>query len=172
MDKIMTVSYEIILDFYGDRRANRSGLPLMNHIDEGLEILYLRNASQTTKDAFCLHPFLQHDLDLTSNWRDDRLKFVDPEVIILAMEYRSVANDYLGKGVSKSGKDIRLSPINEVNEMLVADKIQNRKDYERYVRLGLLSEEKDRLDRYFRQWFDVLNIRDAYYESVVEALGD
>ena len=43
--------YFYISKVYGDNRAKRSGLPLMNHIDEGLDILNILNASDESKRA-------------------------------------------------------------------------------------------------------------------------
>ena len=64
----MTPEYQAILNFYADRRAQRSNLPLMNHIDEALQILDWIGASEITKRAFCLHPIFQADSDFAQNW--------------------------------------------------------------------------------------------------------
>jgi hypothetical protein len=48
---------ELITQFYGDRKAERSGVPLINHIHEGLWILESMNASRVTKQGWCLHPW-------------------------------------------------------------------------------------------------------------------
>ncbi len=55
---------------------------------------------------------------------------MDRRVMLLGVEYRSTANNHLS--VKPADESIRLSPIAEVNHMLVADKIQNRKDFEIY----------------------------------------
>jgi len=92
-----TPEYRAISEFYGDRCAERSGVRLMNHIDEGLAILDFYKASDDAKAAFCLHPLCQSDEELSANvgagfWYSSKAR-----VIILAMEYRSVANEYLSR---------------------------------------------------------------------------
>ena len=130
---------------YGRRTANRSGLPYINHILEGIYILNYIDASENAICAYIVHPLFQ---------ADDKLLVVDldqiePEIVLLCMEYRSVANEYLPKrDISKIG-EIRLSPLEDVNNMLIADKIQNYKDFktnkEKYV-------NADRLQVYFENW--------------------
>lgn len=55
---------------------------------------------------------------------------MDKRVLLLGMEYRYTANNYLS--FKPADDPIHLSPIAEVNQMLIADKIQNRKDFEIY----------------------------------------
>ena len=41
--------YQIVKKFYGSQKAKRSGVPLINHIDEGLLILSHIQANDTAK---------------------------------------------------------------------------------------------------------------------------
>lgn len=76
---------------------------------------------------------------------------------MLTMEYRSVANDFLSQKVD-TGQKIRLSPLKDVNDMLIADKIQNYKDFMQYhYHTHARSQE---LFRYFNLWFDALGCRE------------
>ena len=59
--------YALIEAYYGNRTAKRSGVWLMNHIDEGLAVLAKINAPKEAYSAFCLHPLVQNDVDLASN---------------------------------------------------------------------------------------------------------
>lgn len=61
---------------------------------------------------------------------------MDRRVMLLGMEYRSTANNYLS--FKSATEQIKLSPITDVNHMLVADKVQNRKDFEIYHKGALL----------------------------------
>jgi (p)ppGpp synthase/HD superfamily hydrolase len=54
-------AYKIISDYYGESTTKRSGVKLINHIDEGIEILKSIGADDDTIDAYCLHPILQSD---------------------------------------------------------------------------------------------------------------
>ena len=122
-------AYQLIRDHYGTQTAERSNVPLINHIDEGLIVLHELNASSETIDAYCLHPLLQNDADLKANAIRVTSE-VDSLSVLLAMEYRSVANEHLSW--ADASKEIRLSPLHQVTQMLIADKVQNRKDFELY----------------------------------------
>lgn len=153
----------MISDFYGDKRANRSQVPLMNHIIEGISILKYLNASHQAKAAFCIHPLLQSDADLAVNFSTVMLK-VDADVMGLAMEYRSVANEYLSLRNITHINEIRLSPLKEVNDMLVADKVQNYKDFILYHH-GTHPRSTE-LHYYFRNWLmrlDCSDVMDEFY---------
>lgn len=119
--------YNSIQDYYGDKRANRSGVPYIKHIDDGLRILEELNADYYTKEAYCLHPIFQSDQDLLKNIH--LIDRIDSGIMTLVMEYRSVANEYLSKRKIVSIDEIRLSPLIEVNKMLLADKLQNFSDF-------------------------------------------
>lgn len=56
-------AYRLISEYYSDKVAKRSNVPLMNHIDEGIDILISIGACQDTIDAYCIHPILQSDDD-------------------------------------------------------------------------------------------------------------
>ena len=153
--------YRIISDIYSDKIATRSGVKLINHIDEGLYILDKIGASDVAKRAYCLHPIVQDDESLKNN--KHLLKNIDSDVIIASIEYRSVANDYLSKRDIKSLDEIKLSPLKDVNDMLIADKIQNRKDFELY-HLGK-HERSSQLDQYFKNWLNKLGVSENDYQE-------
>lgn len=153
--------YRIISDFYGGEIATRSGVQLMNHIDEGLYILYKIGASDIAKRAYCLHPIVQDDESLKNN--KHLLNNVDSDVVIASIEYRSIANEYLSKRNINSLDEIRLSPLKDINDMLIADKIQNRKDFELY-HLGK-HERSSQLDQYFKNWLTKLDVSENDYQE-------
>jgi len=155
--------YNLISDFYGSKKAKRSGVFYMNHIDEGLYILNRIEATMTAKKAYCIHPLIQGDEDLLQNRY--LLSEVDVQTVITATEYRSVANEYLSKRKIQSADDIRLSPLKDVNDMLIADKIQNRKDFELYHKNH---EHARELKEYFDNWFYKLGITEEFYQECVK----
>lgn len=152
---MLTAEYGLIRNHYGEGVAARTGVPLMRHIDDGLEILRGIGASDRACRAWCLHPLFQGDADLARTMLTD-LSALKPEVVLLAMEYRSVANAYLSRREIQSLAEIRLSPLAEVNQMLVADKIQNYKDFARFHRAT--HPRAEALERYFQNWFERLEI--------------
>jgi len=156
--------YQAIETLYGDTKAERSGIFYMNHIDEGLWILNQIGASNTAMRAFCLHPAVQQDHDLFAN--EDILSEIccNPRTLAYAMEYRSVANEYLSPKESvTSASEIRLSSIPDVNDMLVADKIQNYKDFILYHKDA--HPRSGYLDRYFKLWLERLGVSESQFKE-------
>ena len=161
--------YRLIKEHYGNKRAYRSNVPLINHIDEGLVILNELNASISAKSAYCLHPIFQEDaeLKLARNNFDLTRKMTEVEMM-LVMEYRNIANAYLSTRDINSIDEIALSPLEEVNTMLIADKIQNRKDFEIYHKGQHVRSNE--LEQYFRNWFLRLEITDEFYQDMLSKL--
>jgi len=164
-----TKAYQCIRQYYGEREARRSGVPLINHIDEGLQVLSWIESGDAAMEAFCIHPLVQSDEDLSRNWGSVALSEVPSKVLALAMEYRSVANANLSFREVKEISDIRLSPFGEVNQMLVADKVQNFKDFRKH-HLGS-HPRSEALDRYFRNWLARLDIPMDQFEVWAAKLG-
>ena len=148
--------YNIMAKYYGDKITKRSGLHLMNHIDDGLAILEAMNASQDTKDAFVIHPMLQADEALFENRNNaGLLYYIKPKVLLLAMEYRKTAMHFLPKHMLIENIHPIKSVLNEVNLMLIADKIQNQKDFNIYHK-GTHENSKN-LEDYYEMWLVVLH---------------
>ncbi len=152
---------------YGDRRARRSGRYLMAHIDEGLFLLGQLDAAQVERDAWCLHPLVQGDDDLRATWSlgDAPWRGIDPRAALLTMAYRATANAYLAHHPPAAPP---ACPLPEVARLLVADKVQNRLDFERHLRGEIANS--DRLDAYFAEWLAALGIDDARYVELARAL--
>lgn len=148
------VELDLIKSYYGTAITKRSKVPLMNHITEGIDILDMIAATELAKRAYCIHPIVQADVDLLKNIH--RIKNVDGHVVALAMEYRRVANAYLSPRVIKSIDEIELSPLEDVNDMLRADKLQNEKDFRKH-HLGTHPRSKE-LEEYFLNWFKRLDL--------------
>lgn len=148
--------------FYGDRLAKRSKVPLINHLYEGNRILQKLNVAIEVRAAYYLHPLVQEDSCLKENIA--LLNLFSPEIVTLVMEYRNIANAGLRNnivGIDENGgvyqkKPIQVSIIPRVNSMLVADKVQNYKDFCLYHK-GI-HEDSEQLDFYFKAWFRALGI--------------
>lgn len=166
LGKRLPREYDIISDHYQDIKANRSGISYINHIQEGLTVLTHRSNSidSDVSKAFCLHPIFQAPsfFNLKTRSKIEHLQ-LDPVIVCLAMEYKEIANAHL---VKNHGQPIRLSTCWEVNEMLVADKIQNYKDFQDTYK-GTQEEYAIR-DEYFKAWLDVLGV--TWPEYYIEAL--
>lgn len=177
--KTISQEYRSISKFYGDKTAKRSGVPLMNHINEGLDILEAIYASQDAMRAFCIHPLIQEDKELANLVETESLLAFSPKVILLSMEYRARANDWLSDKVRKECSTdyngefaFDGSPnkgvLKEVHQMLIADKVQNYKDFEKY-HLGR-HHRSDELKVYFEQWLIELGVGRSYYKSLIDKL--
>lgn len=158
--------YELIKAHYKDRVAKRSGLPLMNHIDEGLKILDKLGASDNAKRAFCLHPIIQEA-------KYKLLKTIElaasGDAALLAYEYAVTANAYLPKHTQDLEDELPLIPNLDVKHMLIADKVQNYKDF-----YAVYTPQKHLLHRhsyqtllvYFANWFNHLHITEELYDDL------
>ncbi|MCC6995627.1 MAG: hypothetical protein IT370_13540 [Deltaproteobacteria bacterium] len=160
--------YRAIAAHYAGRAASRSRVPYMQHIDEGLTILRRQRATDRAMRAFCLHPLVQSDADLAASYPRLATLSDDAQVLALALEYRAVANAALSQRALASAADIALSPLAEVNQMLVADKIQNYKDFILHHRGR--HPRSAALERYFRLWLERLGIDDAAYARLSAGL--
>jgi len=151
--------YRMVEAFYGNKVTRRTGVHLMNHIDEGLFVMAARGATEASMRAFCMHPLVQGDADLAAFVEQGLVDQVDKYVLLLAVEYRNIANAYLSYAASSAS--FALSPLAEVNEMLVADKVQNRKDFQRFHAAS--HPRAGRLAEYFSQWLARLSVTEEEY---------
>jgi hypothetical protein len=162
--------YAAVEAFYGATRAARSNVLYMHHIDEGLAVLERIGASERAARAFCLHPLVQRDDDLARTYEAMQTAPItdDPRVLALALEYRNIANATLSPREIASAADIPLSPLEEVNQMVVADKVQNRKDFVLHHRAT--HPRRRALDRYFALWLERLGVSDERFAALFEDL--
>lgn len=175
--------YRAIQAFYDNRTAKRSGVRLMNHIDEGLAILDHLEAPDDAKAAFCLHPLFQADPELMTvgqNYMTSRHAGVDAMPVMLTMEYRQWANAFLSEKVT-FGKNSQgyyrfivsgranTGPIPEVKQMLIADKVQNYKDFELHHKDTHARSAE--LDYYFKQWLAALGISVGHYQALCKVIA-
>lgn len=163
--------YKLISSYYGIDCTNRSQIPLMNHIDEGILILEDLNADYNAIIAYCIHPLCQSD-DMLVNYflKNGIYNQIQPNILLLALEYRKTANSYLHHNldVIRPSDVIRLSPLDDVNNMLIADKIQNYKDFLIY-HYGT-HEQSDKLNQYFINWLTALGVYSnfEYYKNLLK----
>ena len=148
-----TKSYSLIVNHYKNKKTERSKVPLINHINEGLDILQILNADLVTQQAFCLHPLVQNDICFDYSC-------LEKEIIFLAKEYKIKANSYLC-----TPKNDWVTHIFEVKQlvgnisdnclkMFLAYKIQNQKDF--YIYHYLSHPRSEQLSNYFKLWLAYL----------------
>jgi len=154
-------TYLYIQQYYGSDVAERSQVPYIYHIDEGGAILEEIGASDIVKDAYYIHPFYQADEAFEMNVTNHVT--ASSGAIALAMEYRHVANSYLSK--DKPSDFIGFS-CPEVREMLIADKVQNYKDFLLYHKST--HKRSDELDEYFNNWFELLEINYKDFCNIIK----
>uniref|UniRef100_A0AAU6W1B1 Uncharacterized protein n=1 Tax=Pseudomonas phage Nican01 TaxID=3138540 RepID=A0AAU6W1B1_9CAUD len=157
--------YDLIELFYKDKTAKRSGVRLMNHIDEGIQMMYEMRASGIAISAFCLHPIAQSGNKgfhiLLTAARKQKIRH---EAIHLAQQYAYAANSFLCKPSTDhfTHKDLcrEVGPLNQdLIHMLVADKIQNEKDFELYHKGS--HPRSEQLAHYFNLWLEYLEYCEA-----------
>lgn len=105
---------------------------------------------QETIDAYCLHPILQSDEAFNQNYTLD-FSGIPTASLLLAAEYRRVANSYLSKDKIE---DFVGFTNEKIKQMLLADKIQNERDFAIYHE-GTHPRSSE-LRTYFDNWLNVL----------------
>ena len=173
-DVIGTIYYDAIAEAYKGKHAKRTGLPYIKHINDGLKILERIGATQEAMYAYCLHPITQADEDFAAFMQrygttGDAYQAFDPYVIALAVEYRNCANRYLSMHQGKETRTARLSPVPEVNDMLIADKVQNYHDFA--IHHAKTHPNAATLETYFRDWFAALDVDPAEFEDLFNDAG-
>jgi hypothetical protein len=188
-----TPEYVAVQHAYGDRCAKRSGVPLINHINEGIAIIFELmqvegskagwSTAMTAARAYCLHPLFQHNDDLIKVYAGNMDQF-SPRMVMLAMEYRARANEWLSdkvvdassysynedntkrKVVERYERVGEPTPgvLPEVRMMLVADKVQNYKDFLAH-HYGT-HERSEELNLYFHTWLEALGIDGATFDRL------
>lgn len=174
MVKVIEQAMQLTEEWYGGRTAKRSGVPLINHIKEGVIVLRYYGASDEAIAAFILHPLFQADEDLASNLTV--LHALDSIVVAHIMEYRNIANASLSSIVEYTNSDhnfnwevklkrqIKISPIMQVNLMLIADKVQNYKDF--IIHHKGTHPRSEELDYYFIKWLEALSVSDQLFHKL------
>lgn len=159
------IALALISEYYQDKTARRSGVPLMNHIWQGVRIiksLALKTKQEMIIAAYIIHPLLQNDDDLQAN-----LELVcdslPSRVVLYAMEYRNCANAYLRHHHVRGDKFPEI-PLWPVRIMLAADKVQNHMDFRDKFESDFAPgtwermREQHELESYFQKWFDELDL--------------
>jgi hypothetical protein len=162
-----TIEWALARERLRSRVARRSGVSYFQHVAEGVAILAALGAPLVAQQAYCLHPLTQSDEEFNVNL--DLLGRCNGAAVALAIEYRWVANQNARGVVCAPHGRIRLSCLPLVNTMLVADKVQNRKDF-----LASFSAAKHpeygELVRYFVLWMEALEISDERYVELTALL--
>lgn len=163
-----TPEYMLISAYYGNKCTERSHIPLMNHIREGIKLLIAWDRPENEQRAFAIHPIIQNTGSLmvrTSLPSDSRP--IHHDVFDLAKEYATKANSYLCRketdGLTMEDDETELMELLGVMSpgcawMLLADKVQNQKDFRTYHWFS--HPRATQLERYFNLWIRTLK---TYY---------
>ncbi|MFS0885102.1 hypothetical protein [Aeromicrobium sp. 179-A 4D2 NHS] len=161
-----SVEFAAITDHYSGKKAKRTNIPYMQHIIEGLYALDALDASVDARLAFCLHPLAERDEDLP---RFNPLYASNPTVVMNVMEYRNTVNRYLPAHAEDGTRRPHLSPLRDVNLMLIADKTQTRKDFELFQQVTNPANAR-LLDAYFKNWLRVLGVTEDRYRALTSEM--
>jgi len=159
--------YKAVKQHYGQFRAERSKVLLINHIHQGLAVMATVGATLDAMKAYCLHPLFQNDSELFT----EGLRYADGKIdgapVVLAMEYRHKANAWLSEKVYRYGEKGPLGADGQpswgsliaVKHMLIGDKVQNYSDFVLHHRDTHARSEE--LEFYFQAWFEALGLNQA-----------
>jgi hypothetical protein len=143
----------------------------MNHIIEGAYFLTeVMPADDPFVEAFLVHPIFQ-DVDLPTQVIQ---KYVDTfelstPVVSTAFKYRIAANSYLPKDIH-TGRQPPVILEQGLKFMLIADKIQNLKDFQRYF--DKQNPRYKQLENYYDTWLSSLGAFSMAYTFGLGQLKD
>lgn len=153
VDMFDVLAYHFIKDYYKDKCAKRSGLPYINHIEEGLAVGVYLDCQPEALEAYMLHPIFQDEIESQFD-----LSEIEPNILQLAKDYATVANAYLPYSGSRQEAEAALKDVENTfytTQMLAMDKIQNYKDFKLY---NSNHPNAELLTKYFEDWFDILEL--------------
>jgi len=136
------------------------------HVRQGIEILRAMKSSYAAQRAFAIHPLLQ-DKEKLDFYRF-RMENCSVHAVVLAMEFCALAtagkrpHNPLGKTWMPA-----VSNVHEVNDMLIADKIQNWVSYKKYHNL-YPDLDKKQMIAYFNKWFDALGVTQPMVDIIAD----
>ncbi|MEM1180098.1 MAG: hypothetical protein AAGM22_17280 [Acidobacteriota bacterium] len=173
---VQSEAFLLIQEVYRGRVARRTGVSYLQHIEDGVYVLVrLFGWRPRVVDAYCVHPIFQSDKHLARALAGElAIDVLSTDVVALAMEYRRVANAYISTMKPRRGAAIKLSPLAEVNAMLAADKVQNKKDFMAHLYFGADGGPKPsslRYLEYFDSWLERLGLSAASYDRLVNELA-
>jgi hypothetical protein len=158
--------YAMAAEQWGEKVSSQ-GVPYMRHIDDGIRIIdMLREENHIAKqvdDAFILHGLFQSYIDVGNAYSRKYYDKVEPQVLMLVMEYRNIANQWLSPHGFNPTEKPKI-PLFETRVMLVADKIQNYSNFLKNYKL--IHPHHQRLDAYFRAWHEHLGVRWENFEHL------
>lgn len=171
----LATAEEFIFSIYGNKRTKRSSVPLINHILEGYAILNLLGlAVDDTEQAYALHPVFQsgraNDLIALTEYTQNRpCNLIDTSIVLNAQTYAIIANSLLYTQFASGGvvpNELYRSKI--VKNMLIADKVQNYKDFRLYHK----AHKNQDLADYFKYWLESMSITEETFEQIETALSN
>lgn len=162
--------YNVISEFYKDKQTSK-GIPYINHIDEGVGHLENLHVSDVIVNAFILHPFVQcvnlqgtyKECLLTEKELEKHINIfeIKPEIAYELLLYRKFANSYLCRpetdnySIIEAYEDVKeLANYQGTIRMLIADKLQNFKDFLLYRKDN--HPRSMYLNTYFTYWLAIL----------------
>lgn len=154
--------YQIISKFYNSEMTQRSKIPLIRHINEGLRILTALQASKTTHQAFCLHPIIEGEHDLARVLDDPTA--VCRVSLGYAQDFAAAASHFRVDDYSAGLRPDVAGLPTSVLQMLIADKVQNRKDFTLYHRHT--HPRAADLEGYFVCWLNHLGVDQTRYREL------
>lgn len=180
----MSYSYIAISSLYNNKKARRTQIPYMKHIDDGVKILqHLGVTDPEVYDAWLLHPLIQTmsinqvEAFLSSYGLPPLHSGVSLNTIALAKQYADVANSFLPNVVDQNLHhtfNIYIA-CPKLKALLIADKVQNYVDFCMSSDMGYFDEEPDdyvpnRME-YFNMWLGRLDIDESNFEPLRECVS-
>lgn len=151
--------YEMAKKMLGSKTTTDGRTLLIEQVDQTLKVLNHLSSWPAVMRAACLRPLLQDDHTFEYGWKTACKNGVQPRALVLAMEFRRVANSYLCNTLTDYWDDeevrIRLGlVIPPVRAMLIAHKTVGY--YQFLMQQAQTHFRRKELRAYFERWFRIL----------------
>lgn len=151
--------YEMARKLLGNKTTTDGRTLLIEQVDQTLKVLNHLSSWPAVMRAACLRPLLQDDHTFEYGWKTACKNGVQPRALVLAMEFRRVANSYLCTTLTDfwDDEEVRLRlglVIPPVRAMLIAHKTVGYHQF--LLQQAQTHFRRKELRAYFERWFRVL----------------
>lgn len=166
--------YDIAQKFLEGKSSLVGDVSLIDTLEAGLAVLDKLSTWPTSMKAYCLRPLLQDDHSFEEGWKTVCRNGVQPRALVLAMEFRRIANSFLPSPYTDRWTIAKIKLrvgliIPPVRLMLIAHKAVGYRQFLQHA--GRHARHRE-LAVYFEKWFVLLDVTKQEILALTEDLSN